>query len=100
MEHAKNRLIPYGERAKILHKTSDEAVIFIPPQIDFVHIDGHHGYEQVLRDISNYLPKIRLGGIISGHDYGQVPEVTAAVNKLFLKDRINLGDDFLWWVYV
>lgn len=37
--------------------------------LDFVFIDGDHSYEGVRQDIDLWLPKIRGGGIISGHDY-------------------------------
>lgn len=99
-EHAKNRLAPYKERSFIMAMTSDEAAPKIPGGLDFVFIDGHHEYSQVLKDIVNYLPKIRKGGIIAGHDYIQVPDVTWAVEKIFKKEDIHAGEDFTWWVYV
>jgi predicted O-methyltransferase YrrM len=37
--------------------------------LDFVYIDGDHGYEAVINDITNYSSKVRPGGIIAGHDY-------------------------------
>jgi len=97
-ETAKNRLQPYGARAIIIKKTSDEAVIDIPDNVDFVHIDGHHEYSQVVKDINNYFPKIKVGGIISGHDYIQVPDVSWAVDEIFKGKTIHSGDDFTWWV--
>ncbi len=51
---------------------------------DFVYIDGMHTYEQVKKDIANYLPFIKEGGFIGGHDY--VPGfkgVMDAVNEKF-----------------
>jgi len=37
--------------------------------LDFVFIDGAHDYEAVKRDIIDWAPKVRKGGIVSGHDY-------------------------------
>lgn len=37
--------------------------------IDFVFIDGAHDYETVKQDINDWAPKVRSGGIVSGHDY-------------------------------
>lgn len=37
--------------------------------VDFVYIDGHHSFQAATNDIAEWLPKIRPGGIISGHDY-------------------------------
>lgn len=99
-EHAKQRLAGYGKRSIILRMTSDQAMLVAPGNVDFVFIDGHHEYSQVLKDIVNYLPKIRKGGIIAGHDYIQVPDVTWAVEKIFKKEDIHSGEDFTWWVYV
>lgn len=96
---AGNRLQPYGSRAIIIRKTSDEAINGIPNNVDFVHIDGHHEYSQVVKDINNYFPKIKVGGIISGHDYPQVPDVAWAVDEIFKDKTIHTGDDFTWWVY-
>jgi len=94
------KLAPFEERAIVLRKESDDAVNDVPAEIDFVHIDGNHEYEQVMKDINNYMPKIKKGGILSGHDWILRPGVMQAVKELFEESRINLGDDFLWWVYV
>jgi hypothetical protein len=37
--------------------------------IDFLFIDADHRYEGIKTDIYNWFPKVKLGGIISGHDY-------------------------------
>jgi len=98
-QHSCQRLAQYPGRVTILRMGSDEAAEEVPFGIDFVHIDGHHTENQVTQDILNYWPKIRHGGLISGHDYLQVPDVTWAIDKVFLKDRIHTGEDFTWWVY-
>ena len=37
--------------------------------LDFVFIDGDHRFDAVMMDISLWAPKVRKGGIVSGHDY-------------------------------
>ena len=37
---------------------------------DFIYIDGCHLYECVKFDLENYFPKLKVGGYIGGHDYG------------------------------
>ena len=37
--------------------------------LDFVYIDGHHGFKWVAEDIYWWSKKVKKGGIISGHDY-------------------------------
>jgi len=50
--------------------------------VDFVFIDADHGYEAVKTDIVSWLPKLREGAIMAGHDYGH-PPVTRAVSEQF-----------------
>lgn len=97
-EYVKSCLGPYKARVVILKKTSDDAVNDIPNDIDFVHIDGHHTYEQVKKDIENYFPKIRIGGLMSGHDYNN-DSVFKAVHEFFKNYKVHTGDDLTWWVY-
>lgn len=37
--------------------------------LDFVFIDGSHEYEDVKQDILTWLPKVKDGGILAGHDF-------------------------------
>ena len=83
-----------------IRKTSDEAVFEIPNDfVDFVYIDGLHTYEQVKKDIANYLPKIKNGGFIGGHDYHvNWKGVMDAVNENFKVDAIF--SDSSWIVQI
>lgn len=77
----------YGERSKVIVRTSEEASKEIDEIFDFVYIDGDHRYETVLNDIQLWYAKIRSGGIISGHDYFPTQQgVVTAVDK-FCKDN-------------
>ena len=54
----------------IFLKSEDEQTLkIIPDDLDFVYIDGAHDYESVKRDIENYWKKIKIGGVIGGHDF-------------------------------
>jgi predicted O-methyltransferase YrrM len=41
-------------------------------KVDFVYIDGLHTYDQVKKDIENYIPIINQNGFIAGHDFHPV----------------------------
>lgn len=97
---AKTRLAEFGERSIIIRKNSDDAVGDVPDKVDYVFIDGDHSYNQVLRDINHYFPKVKSGGIIAGHDYVKQSGVARAVDSYFKNDVVHLGDDDTWWVYV
>ena len=34
-----------------------------------MYIDARHDYESVKEDLEHWLPKVKLGGIVAGHDY-------------------------------
>lgn len=50
--------------------------------VDWVFIDALHDYRSVRADIDAWAPKVKLGGLISGHDYGRAG-VTDAVLAVF-----------------
>jgi len=83
----------------ILRMTSLEAVKHTPEQIDLVFIDANHEYLHVKQDILSWLPKVRSGGILAGHDYApEIPMfsgVKQAVDEIF-GAKIMLGKDRLW----
>ena len=58
---------------------------FEDASVDFVFIDADHSYDSVVKDINSWLPKIRKGGMISGHDYFNPCGVKKAVDKRFGK---------------
>jgi len=47
----------------------DAAKDFDNKSLDFVYIDANHNFQNVTNDICAWLPKIKKGGIISGHDF-------------------------------
>lgn len=50
--------------------------------LDLVFVDGDHTYEGCLADIKAWLPKVRPGGAIAGHDLDW-PGVAKAVEEVF-----------------
>jgi glycosyltransferase involved in cell wall biosynthesis len=70
-----------GIRARSLQAVKQ----FEDNSLDFVFIDASHEYEDVKDDIIAWLPKIKNGGIISGHDYlnQDFPGVERAVHEIF-----------------
>lgn len=63
--------------------------------LDFVFVDGDHAQESVSADIKAWLPKIRQGGRLIGHD-ANMRSVGDAIAEHF--DTVSLGDDHLWWI--
>ncbi len=54
----------------IVRKTSEQAAAEVPDgSLDFVYLDANHAKPYVLADLAAWLPKVRRGGVVSGHDY-------------------------------
>lgn len=54
--------------------------------IDIVFIDACHEYEYVKADIEAWYQKVKIGGIIAGHDYPAWASVVRAVGERFGSD--------------
>jgi hypothetical protein len=65
--------------------------------LDFVFIDAAHDYKNVYRDIISWFPKVKKGGIISGHDYTTYSGVKNAVDDFFLGKELRFNNSY--WVY-
>lgn len=96
------RMKPYEGRFNLLKDFSDNVVDeFKDESLDFIFIDGMHTYEQVLKDCKNYYPKIKSGGVFSGHDYNLIKEVKSAVDDFALevniKEIFNTDVDVWYW---
>ena len=71
---------------------------FEDESVDFIFIDADHKYESVVKDIQSWLPKLKKGGMMSGHDFTQP---TAGVKKAVeeLLPDFKLGTDNIW-IYI
>jgi hypothetical protein len=43
--------------------------VFDDGELDFVYIDGHHGFDYVMQDLIEWFKRVRSGGIVAGDDY-------------------------------
>jgi predicted O-methyltransferase YrrM len=72
----------YGSRSRVINEDSISAAAQVEDgSLDFVFIDGDHTYEACKRDIIAWLPKVKDGGWITGHDYHEFPGVKKAVDE-------------------
>ena len=87
----------YEDKIVLLKMFSIEAIKHIEDEsLDWVFIDGNHSYESVKEDIELYLPKVKIGGLVSGHDFGlHLSGVKEAVQEMFLE--FNTGTNRMWW---
>lgn len=70
---ASARLKPYS--ATLMRMTSLEAAARVPDgSLDFAYIDANHQEPFISQDLAAWLPKVRPGGILAGHDYHANPK--------------------------
>lgn len=61
----------------MIKKYSHEAAVDLSHllgKIDMVWIDGNHAFEYVYQDLKTWIPFVRPGGLICGHDYETNPK--------------------------
>lgn len=67
----------------IIPKASNEASSMYKDGIlDFVYIDADHHFDNVVNDIKCWLPKVKKGGFLGGHDFYNYADVQKAVKKM------------------
>ena len=102
-EEAHAKLDIYKDKIEWVRTTSAKAVdMFNESSLDFVYIDGDHSYKFIQEDITLYYPKVKKGGLFSGHDYrSYAPGVIAAVNEFCKKNSLDLhrGGQMDWWIW-
>ncbi len=90
-----DKLLEEYKNIRKLKMTSKEASEKIKDgSLDFVYIDGLHTREGVAQDIELWLPKVRKGGFVGGHDYASKhhPGVKVAVDEAFGKPLKTFRD--------
>lgn len=101
-ESAKVRLANLN--VTIDRRSSMEAAVDVADEsLDFVFIDANHEYTAVRDDIREWSKKVRIGGIVAGHDYYKTKSgnmgVINAVNEyvtehdytLLLTDKVHIS---------
>ena len=70
--------------------------IFSDGFFDLVYVDANHFYEPMCDDLRSWWPKVRVGGVFSGHDYveksrfGDEFGVMQAVDEFVIEHNLKL----------
>jgi len=66
---------------------------------DFIYIDAGHSYEEVYKDVTAWLPKIKNTGILAGHDTKASDIIRATTDVLGNKIKIwPKRNEDVWYV--
>jgi hypothetical protein len=105
LEETRRVLRPFCDRAVIHRGTSAQVAANLPDGIaDCVYIDANHEYESIRQDLDLWWPKLKPGGILSGHDYAHcyLPTVGRAVDEFATEHNMDVWivpapDQFASW---
>lgn len=92
-----------ADRVRLVQSSGQDWVVsYADASLDLVFIDARHTYEDTKELLSLYLPKIKEGGVLAGHDY-DLPGVERAVKEILGAVEIQLpslrgrhGISFSW----
>lgn len=79
----------------VVGDSAESASNFEDASLDFVFIDASHDYESVIKDIDAWKPKVKPGGILSGHD-AMHPPIILALATVFGNDYEILAMSSCW----
>lgn len=80
--------------ANLIHLVRAESTraarMFQAGELDMVFVDGEHVRPHPRQDICAWMPKVKTGGILAGHDYGgDWPDVPAAVDSILPSVKVE-----------
>jgi hypothetical protein len=83
--------------------TTEVSQLYPDRHFDFVFIDADHSYTGVLNDIRHWAPKVKMGGIVMGHDIDRGEHfvgVRKAAEECF-KAVYTQGEEwnYVWWAF-
>jgi hypothetical protein len=94
-QDARQRLRPY--QTVIAKGNSADVARGIPDgHLDFVYVDGEHTEAAVIADLMAWMPKVRVGGVVSGHDWN-LQGVRSAVQDVTRHVHLTLDKSPSWW---
>lgn len=97
-ETVKKHLSRFADTVTFIKETSETAVDKIPMKVDFVYIDGNHSYLYVKQDIEQYFPRVKVGGVIGGHDIW-IDDVKRAVFEFARENELRTYVTYPdWWL--
>ena len=100
-------LAPYKQKSRVMLSTFKDIVDWFDNEsLDFIYIDGYaHTGQEGGDTLEDWWPKLKQGGIFSGHDYDtkRWPLTVAAVDSFLasVDKKINLtqeNDDKSWYI--
>lgn len=87
----------YTHIHKIKKRSVEASQDFENESLDFIYVDGSHEYQDVKDDLLAWIPKVKKGGYICGHDFTNTG-VNKAIGETLDKSKITTFSDTSWAV--
>ena len=85
---------------KVVKLPSTYIASLLPDEyFDMVYIDGDHCRQAVYDDLCAWYPKVKMGGVISGHDWN-IKSVREAINDFYGTPLKNVDDNEKIWMTI
>jgi hypothetical protein len=95
----KNNMRPVvGHYQAIQGDSAESAQLYEDESLDFVFIDASHDYESFKKDLFAWFPKVKIGGMISGHDFADpYPGIVKAVRDHLVNEKVGVTPSTCWF---
>jgi len=92
-----NNRFKNNDKVKIIRMTSVDAANYLKSKselLDIIYIDAIHNGRNICLDLINWIPLVRKGGVVTGHDYiKRFKEMADALDYIFEDDLNVLVND-------
>lgn len=87
-----------GHYTAIQSDSAAAADLYEDESLDFVFIDASHDYESFKKDLFAWFPKVKVGGIVSGHDFADAyPGIMKAVRDHLVNEKVGVTPSTCWF---
>jgi predicted O-methyltransferase YrrM len=95
-EAFRERMESYTNVEMIKKYSSEASLDFRDQSLDMVYIDGDHSSKAVMEDLDIWIPKVKDGGVVSGHDGNNLAVRRALRRHSLVPDEIKHYSDSSW----
>jgi hypothetical protein len=87
-----------GHYTAIKGDSAETASLYEDESLDFVFIDASHDYESFKKDLFAWFPKVKIGGMISGHDFADAYQgIVKAVKDHLCEETVGVTPSTCWF---
>jgi hypothetical protein len=87
-----------GHYMAIQSDSAAAADLYEDESLDFVFIDASHDYESFKKDLFAWFPKVKIGGMISGHDFADAYQgIVKAVRDHLANEKVGVTPSTCWF---